>query len=62
MSYTISTDIFCDHPGCGVWETEATVTGNKPMKREAWRVAKNIGWTKTGDRHYCLSHSTFKLE
>lgn len=51
MSYTISTDVFCD--GCGDWDQAVTCTGPAPRKREAWTKAKARGWRRVEGRQLC---------
>lgn len=49
MSYTITTDVFCDK--CGDWTSGAT--GNSPQRKEALRIAKSRGFTVKDKKVLC---------
>lgn len=49
MSFTITTDIFCDR--CHNWD--AGISDNQVCKRDCWTVAKARGWTKEKGKHIC---------
>lgn len=51
MSFTISTDVFCDGPCGGFW-TEGTV-GPENGRRESWKIAVARGWIKKDGKHLC---------
>lgn len=48
MSFTISTDVFCD---CGLWTHGAT--GCRPERALALKRAKAKGWTFKNGKHLC---------
>jgi hypothetical protein len=49
VSFTITTDVFCDE--CSDWTSG--VSGPHNGKREAWRNAKSRGWAKRRGKHLC---------
>lgn len=53
MSFTITTDIFCDGD-CGGWETESSISSNKPERSACLKTAKRHGWKVINGKHYCL--------
>ena len=53
MSFTISTDIFCDGDGCSAW-TEGT-TGIRTQVRKAKQIAARRGWKISTRRDLCPS-------
>lgn len=50
MSITITTDVFCDD--CGM-DWVHGITGNKPQRAEARRVARAAGWLCDRSGDYC---------
>ncbi len=51
MSFTITTDVFCDF--CTMWMDEGGATGLKVYKKEAWERAASFGWKKKNGKHQC---------
>lgn len=51
MSFTITTDIFCDAPGCGEW-MRGTVT-NDAEKVKTAKLAMNKNWKVHGRLALC---------
>ena len=51
MSFTITTDVFCDF--CPQWMSEGGATGGRMLKTEAWKRALSFGWQKVGNKHAC---------
>lgn len=51
MSFTITTDVFCDAEGCGDWV--AGVSKTTIQKTKAWKRAEYCGWTKVDGKHLC---------
>lgn len=49
MSFTITTDVFCDE--CGAWTNG--VSEGSPNRASAWTVAKARGWKKIKGKHTC---------
>lgn len=49
MSFTITTDVFCD--GCSDWTPG--VAGSSPKRGSAWALAKRRGWSKEKGKHLC---------
>lgn len=49
MSFTITTDVFCDK--CGDWIHG--VAASATMKAEAWAKARTSGWSKKDGKHVC---------
>jgi hypothetical protein len=49
MSFTITTDVFCDK--CGDWTSG--ISGPVNGKREAWEIAKSRGWSMVNRQHLC---------
>lgn len=49
MSFTITTDVFCDI--CSDWHFG--VASNVIEKRRAWELVERIGWTKVDGLHVC---------
>lgn len=51
MSYTITTDIFCDGEGCDQWV--AGPAGQAVDREGAKKVAKRAGWRLGKREHFC---------
>lgn len=51
MSFTITTDIFCDGEACGDWTSGDS--GRIILKKNAEEIAKSRGWIKKGRKHLC---------
>lgn len=49
MSFTITTDVFCDE--CHDW-TSGT-SSHTPERGESWKLAKQRGWKKVKGKHLC---------
>lgn len=49
MSFTVTTDVFCDL--CSDWTSG--VSGPLNGKKVAWEVAKSRGWSKVEGKHLC---------
>lgn len=49
MSFTITTDVFCDK--CADWSGSTASHG--PDRTECWKRAKEEGWTKKNGKHLC---------
>lgn len=51
MSYTITTDVFCDGKGCSLW-TEGT-SSHRIERKQASECARQVGWLVKKRKHYC---------
>lgn len=51
MSYTITTDVFCDY--CHDWMSEGGISGTKIEKKKAWGKAHYFGWEKKRGKFKC---------
>lgn len=55
MSFTITTDVFCDY--CPQW-TSGVVEG-RINRAKAWKKAKSEGWSKENGKHICPDCDTY---
>lgn len=44
MSITVTTDVVCDYPGCGLWETG--MVGAHERSSDARAIVKQMGWAR----------------
>lgn len=51
MSYTITTDVFCDGEDCSLW-TEGPAS-YRIERKEASEHARQAGWFVKNGKHYC---------
>lgn len=51
MSFTITTDVFCDF--CPMWMSEGGVSCGKIKKKHAWKRAISFGWKLVEGKHMC---------
>ena len=51
MSFTITTDVFCDGKDCSDWIHGAC--GKRVLKQSAMRNAKAHGWVSRKGQHLC---------